>query len=129
MKMIFTLLLFFAGFLATASFTQSGHRQQNNNQSNGNGYQSQQNSGNNRNHYSQNSHNGNGGYSDNQWNNRNNQNDYGYNKDRDSQDRGDMSRNQYDYPRDNQRGFEDHSYRSWGRDSRHHRMYRNDNRD
>src|SRR5664279_5574579 len=79
--------------------------------------------------YSQNSHNGNGGYSDNQWNNRNNQNDYGYNKDRDNRDRGDMSRNQYDYPRDNQRGFEDHSYRSWGRDSRRHRMYRNNDRD
>ena len=127
MKKIIT-LLFFAGCLST-SFAQSGHHQKSTNQSNGNGYQSQQNPGNARDQYSQNSHNGNGGYSDNQWNNRNNQNDYGYNKDRDSQDRGDMSRNQYDYPRDNQRGFEDHSYRSWGRDSRRHRMYRNNDRD
>jgi hypothetical protein len=60
-----------------------------------------------------NSRNGNGDYSDNQCNNRNNQNDYGYNKDGDNQDRGDMRRNQYDYSRDNQRGFKDHSYRSW----------------
>jgi len=127
MKKIIT-LLFFAGCLST-SFAQSGHRQQSNNQSNGNGYQLQQNTGNNRDQYSQDSHNGNGGYSDNQWNNRNNQNDYKYNKDRDNQYRGDMRVYQNNYGSDNQRGFDDHSYRSWSRESRHHRMYRDDNRD
>ena len=127
MKKIIT-LLFFAGCLST-SFAQSGHHQKVTNQSNGNGYQSQQNSGNIRDQYSQNSHNGNGGYSDNQWNKRNNQNEYGYNKDRDNQDRGDRKAYQNTYESDNQTGFENHSYRSWGRDSRHHKMYRDDDRD
>ena len=58
----FITILFFAGFLTTASFAQSGHRQQNNNQSNGNGYQSNKNSGNNRDQYSQNSRNENARY-------------------------------------------------------------------
>ena len=128
MKTIIT-VLFFAGFLTTASFAQSGHRQQNNNQSNGKGYQSQQSSGNNRDQYSQKSRNGNGGYSDNQWDNRNNQNNYGYNRDRDKRDRGDMKAYHNNYGSDNQRGFDDHSYKSWSRKSGHHRMYRDDNRD
>jgi hypothetical protein len=49
MKKIIT-LLFFAGCLST-SFAQSGHHRQSNNQSNGNGYKSQQNSGHNRDQY------------------------------------------------------------------------------
>ena len=57
MKKIIT-LLFFAGCLTT-SFAQSGHRRQNNDQTNGKGYQQSQNSGNNRDQYSQNSRNGN----------------------------------------------------------------------
>jgi hypothetical protein len=61
MKKIIT-LLFLAGCLNT-SFAQSGHHRQSDNQSHGNGYQPQQNSGNNRDQYSQNSHNGNGSYS------------------------------------------------------------------
>jgi len=40
----FITILFFAGFLTTASFAQSGHRQQNNKQTNGNGYQTTKNS-------------------------------------------------------------------------------------
>ncbi|MDP4115179.1 MAG: hypothetical protein Q8903_03550 [Bacteroidota bacterium] len=40
-----------------------------------------------------------------------------------------MRRNQYDYPRGNQRGWEDHSYRSWRRESRRHRIYRDDDGD
>ncbi|KAA9040795.1 hypothetical protein FW778_01770 [Ginsengibacter hankyongi] len=126
MKKIIT-LLFFAGCLST-SFAQSGHRRQTN-QPNGNGYQSNQNSENNTDQYSQNSGYGNGGYSNNQRNNRNTENNYGYNNDRDSQDRGDMRRDQHGYSRDNQRGWEDRSYRSWNRESRHHRMYRDDDRD
>ncbi|KAA9040549.1 hypothetical protein FW778_00425 [Ginsengibacter hankyongi] len=127
MKKIIT-LVFFAGCLTTG-FAQSGHRRQSNDQTDGNGYQSQQSGGYNRDQYSQHSRDGNGGYSDNQWNSRNNQNDYGYHKDRDNQERGDMRRNQYDYPRGNQRGWEDHSCRSWGRESRRHRIYRDDDRD
>ena len=61
MKKIIT-LLFFAG-LITTGFAQSGHRQQNNSQPNGNGYQSNRNSGNTHNQYSQS--NGSGNYSDN----------------------------------------------------------------
>jgi hypothetical protein len=124
MKKIIT-LLFFAGCLTTG-FAQTGHRQQNNTQSNGNGYQSHQSSGNNRNQYSQNSRNSNGDYRDYRYTNRNNQNDYGYNKDNDNQGRG---VDQYHYPSDNQRGFEDHSNRSWSKESRHHKMYRDDSRD
>ena len=126
MKKIIT-LLFFAGCLST-SFAQSGRHQKSTNQSNGNGYHSQHNSGNNRDQYSQNSHKGNGGYSDNQWDNRNNQNDYVYNKDKDNRDRGNIKAYQNNYGSDNQRGFDDHSYKSWSRESRQHRMYRDDNR-
>ena len=127
MKKIIT-LLFFAGCITTG-FAQSGHRQQINNQSNGNGYMSHQSSGNNRDQYSQNSRNGDGGYSDKQSNNQNTQNDYGYNKDNDNQGRGDVRGDQYHYASDNQRGFEDHSYKSKSKDWRNHKMYRDDNRD
>ncbi len=128
MKKIIT-VLFFAGFLTAASFAQSGHRQQNNTQSTSKGYGSQQNSGNSRGQYSQNFSTSNGDYKDYQQKNPNYEYDYGYNKDNDHQDRGDMRRNQYDYSRNNQRGFEDHLYRSWGKDPRHHKMYRDNNRD
>ena len=126
MKKIIT-VLFFAGFLTTASFAQSGHRQQTNTQSNGYGYQSHQGSGNHGELSSQNFRNDNGDYMDKQRNNRNNENEYGRNNDRYNQDEGNMGRNQYGYSRNNQWRFEDHSYRSWA--SRHHRMYRDDNRD
>jgi hypothetical protein len=52
MKKLITLSLF-AGCITTG-FAQSGHHQQSNNQPNGNGYKSQQNSGNNRDQYAQN---------------------------------------------------------------------------
>ena len=125
MKKIIT-LLFFAGCVATG-FAQSGHRQQTNNQSNGNGYQSHQSSGNNLDQYSQNSGARNGDYKDYQQKNRNSEN--GYNKDNDNQGRGDVRGDQYQYASNNQKGFEDHSYRPWGRDSRNHKMYRDDSRD
>ena len=38
-----------------------------------------------------------------------------------------MRNNQFDYPRDRQRGFEGH-HNSWNRTSRQHRMDRDDNR-
>jgi len=125
MKKIIT-LLFFAG-LITTGFAQSGHRQQNNSQPNGNGYQSNRNSGNTHNQYSQS--NGSGNYSDNQRNNAGTENDYGYNRDRDNRDGRGVRGNQYDYPRYNQRGWEGHSYKFRDRDSRHHRRDRDDNRD
>jgi hypothetical protein len=58
MKKLIT-LLFFAGFLTTASFAQSGHhRQQNNTQSNSKESGSYQNSRDNHDYYSKNSRNG-----------------------------------------------------------------------
>ncbi len=124
MKKIIT-LLFFAG-LITTGFAQSGHRQQNNSQSNGNGYQSNRNSGNTHNQYSQSK--GSGNYSDNQRNNAGTENDYAYNRDKGNQDGRVARGNQYDYPRYNQRGGEGHSYKFRDRESRHHKMDRYDNR-
>jgi hypothetical protein len=125
MKKIIT-LLFFAG-LITTGFAQSGHRQQNNSQPNGNGYQSNKNSGNTYNQYPQS--NGNGNYGANQQNNGNAENDYGYNKDRGNRDGEGVRGNQYGYSQYNQRGWEGHSYNTRGRDSRPHRMDRDYDRD
>jgi len=112
----FITILFFAGFLTTASYAQSGHRQQKNNQSNGKGYTSSQNSGNNRDQYSQNSRNDHGGYRDNEQNNRNNENDYGYNHDRDNRNRY-MKEGRYHYQRQHYKRVEEHTnrndHRSW----------------
>ncbi len=98
------IVLFFAGFLITASFAQSGHRQQNNNQSNGYAYQPNKNYGSNHDQYSQNSRNENRGYRDNERNNRHNENDYGYRDNREHRDReyrggDDNRRSEIYYPR------------------------------
>jgi len=122
----FITLLFFAGIITTG-FAQSGHRQQNNSQPNGNGYHSNQNSGNSHNQYSQSS--GNGDYQDHQQGNSYTKNDYGYNKSSDKRDRGDVRGNQNDYTSHNQRGWAGHSYQSRNGDSRHQRMYPDDDRD
>jgi len=109
MKKIIT-VLFFAGFLTTVSFAQSGHRQQYNTQSSTRGYGSQQYSGNSRGQYSQNSYKNEGDYNFNGGNNRYNENDYGYNNARDTRERY-MREGRYDYNRHNHRRFEDHYYR------------------
>ena len=112
----FITILFFAGFLTTASYAQSGHRQQNNNQSNGKGYPLSQNSGNNRDQYSQNPRNDHGGYRNNEQNNRNNENDYGYNDDGRNRNRY-RREERYGYQGHRERRFEDHDnrndYRRW----------------
>ena len=115
MKKIIT-VLFFAGFLTTVSFAQSGHRQQYNTQSSTRGYGSQQYSGNSRGQYSQNSSTSNGSYNYNDGNNRYNENDYGYTNARDNRERN-MREDRYDFHRHNERRFEDHykrdGYRNW----------------
>lgn len=110
MKKIIT-ILFFAGFLTTASFAQSGRRQQNNNQSNLYGYQPHQSSVNIGDQYSQNSRNDYGGYRDNQWNGRNNENDYRLNNGRGNRNRS-MREDRHDYQSHNHRRFEDHYNRN-----------------
>ena len=120
MKKLIT-ILFFAGFLTTASFAQSGRRQQGNNQTNGNGYQQIQNSRDNHGQYSQNSRNDNADYNNNRQHNRNNENGYGYNDNREHRDR------------EYRGGDENRRYGNYYTEYDHHqrmenRRYRNDRR-
>ena len=111
-------MLFFAGFLTTASFAQSGRRQQNN-RSNGNGYPPDQSSQNPRDSYGQNSRNDQNGYEDHERNNRNNENDYAYSDKREHRDRryrgdNDNRRHESYYPRyDNHEREENNRYRNY----------------